>query len=142
MSGFLIDTNVLSELVRKEEPQHRVKEWFESAVPSSLFASVITFAEIRRGIELLPTSRRRTQLEQWLDGKLLAFFDARLFPVTKRIADSWAILAARVQRRGKSLAIPDGLLAATALEHDLKIVTRNVKDFDALGVEIINPWEG
>lgn len=87
MSGFLIDTNVLSELVRRAEPNARVKQWFETAASDSLYASVLTFAEIRRGIELLPNSKRRVQLEQWLDHELIESFETRLLPVTKAIAD-------------------------------------------------------
>jgi len=141
VSRFLIDTNVLSELVRRAEPDSRVKEWFEIAAPDSLYASVLTFAEIRRGIELLPESKRRPQLEYWLDHELLEAFETRLLTVTKIIADRWAVLSAQAQRRGAPLANIDGLLAATAVEHGLTVVTRNLKDFSGLGVATINPWE-
>jgi toxin FitB len=105
----------------------------------SLLASVLTFAEIRRGIELLPNGKRRTQLEQWRK-ELLTSFEVRLLPVTRAIGDRWAVLAAEAQRRGTPLANIDGLIAATALEHDLTLVTRNVKDFSGLDVAIFNPW--
>ncbi|MDP8979476.1 MAG: type II toxin-antitoxin system VapC family toxin [Acidobacteriota bacterium] len=101
----------------------------------------MTFAEIRRGIELLPDSKRRVQLEQWLDHELIESFETRLLPVTKAIADRWAVLSAQAQRRGTPLANIDGLLAATALEHGLTVVTRNVKDFSGLGLTMFNPWE-
>ena len=100
----------------------------------------MTFAEIRRGIELLPTGKRRTQLEEWQDDLQVSFAD-RLLPVTKAIGDRWAVLSAQAQRRGTPLAIMDGLIAATALEHDLTVVTRNIKDFTGLGVALFNPWE-
>jgi toxin FitB len=110
-----------------------------TTLEESLFASVLTYAEIRRGIELLPKGKRRTQLEQWRE-EMLTFFEARLLPVTKTIGDRWAVLSAEAQRRGTPLANIDGLIAATALEHDLTLVTRNVKDFAGLDVPIFNPW--
>jgi tRNA(fMet)-specific endonuclease VapC len=80
-------------------------------------------------------------LEQWLDHELIESFETRLLPVTKVIADRWAVLSAQAQRRGTPLANIDGLLAATAVEHSLTVVTRNVKDFSGLGVTTFNPWE-
>jgi predicted nucleic acid-binding protein len=111
----------------------------KTTAEESLFASVLTFAEIRRGIELLPAGKRRTQLEQWQDD-LVASFEMRLFPVTKAIADRWAVLSAQTQRKGITLANIDGLIAATALEHDLTLVTRDVKDFAGVQVPLFNPW--
>ena len=104
--------------------------------------SVLTLAEIRRGIELLGRSKRRNQLEHWLERELLDSFEpANILPVTKAIGDRWAVLSALAQARGIQPAVIDGLVAATALEHELAIATRNVKDFAGLGVEIFNPWE-
>ena len=140
MSGFLLDTNVLSEFARTREPDQHVDRWLKTTADESLFASVLTFAEIRRGIELLPAGKRRTQLEQWQDD-LVASFEMRLFPVTKAIADRWAILSAQTQRKGITLANIDGLIAATALEHDLTLVTRNAKDFTGVEVPVFNPWQ-
>lgn len=140
MTGFLLDTNVLSEFSRAREPDKHVDRWLKATAEESLFASVLTFAEILRGIELLPVGRRRTQLEQWQDD-LVASFEMRLFPVTKAIADRWAVLSAQTQRKGIALANIDGLIAATALEHDLTLVTRNVKDFAGVEVPLLDPWE-
>jgi len=128
MSGFLLDTNVLSEFAKVQGPDRRVDEWLQAVPDETLYASVLTFAEIRRGIELLPLGRRRTHLESWREN-LQVSFAGRLLPVTKSIADRWAVLSAQAQRRGIPLAIIDGLLAATALEHNLTVVTRNSKDF-------------
>ena len=86
MTGFLLDTNVLSEFARTGEPDQHVDRWLKATAEESLFASVLTFAEIRRGIELLPVGKRRTQLEQWQDD-LVASFQMRLLTVTKPIAD-------------------------------------------------------
>lgn len=140
MKGFLLDTNVLSEFSRTGDPDQHVDGWLKATAEESLFASVLTFAEIRRGIELLPSGKRRTQLEQWQED-LVASFDDRLLPVTKAIADRWAVLSAQAQRKGTPLSNIDGLIAATALEHDLTLATRNVKDFAGFGVPIFNPWE-
>lgn len=140
MTGFLLDTNVLSEFARTGEPDQHVDRWLKTTAEESVFASVLTFAEIRRGIELLPPGKRRTQLEQWQDD-LVASFEMRLFPVTKAIADRWAVLAAQAQRKGITLANIDGLIAATALEHDLTLVTRNVTDFAGVEVRLFNPWD-
>ena len=140
MTGFLLDTNVLSEFARTREPDRRVDTWLKTTAEESVFASVLTFAEIRRGIELLPVGERRTQLEQWQED-LITSFEMRLLPVTKTIPDRWAVLAARTQRKGITLSDIDGLIAATALEHDLTLVTRNLKDFTGVEVRLFNPWE-
>jgi predicted nucleic acid-binding protein len=140
--GFLVDTNVLSEFSRRGAPDQRVKSWLEAAVPGSLYVSVLTLAEIRRGIELLTPSKRRDQLDQWLENDLLEpFNDANILPVNKAIGERWAALSAGAQQRGIQPSVIDGLVAATALEHDLALVTRNVKDFEQLGVALLNPWE-
>jgi predicted nucleic acid-binding protein len=142
VNGFLVDTNVLSEFSRKGGPDQRVKDWLKAAAPGSLYVSILTLAEIRRGIELHPPSKRRDQLEQWLETELIESFDpANVLPITHTIGNRWAILSARAQEKGIQPSVIDGLLAATALEHELAVVTRNVKHFADLGVEIVNPWE-
>jgi toxin FitB len=104
--------------------------------------SILTLAEIRRGIELLAPGKRRDQLEPWLESELLESFDpTNILPVTRSIGDRWAALSARAQLKGIQPAVIDGLVAVTALEHDLAVATRNVKDFLSLGVEVFNPWE-
>ena len=140
MSGFLVDTNVVSEFIRPQ-PDSRVIRWLEAANPESLFASVVTFGEIRLGIEDLPVSKRRAALEEWLEQGLPQWFESHLLPVTKAIADRWGQLTIKAKRKGIAITTADGLIAATALQHDLAIVTRNVKDFSATGVTIVNPWE-
>ena len=89
----------------------------------------------------MAVGKRRTQLEQWQDD-LTTSFEARLFPVSKAIADRWAIISAQTQHKGITLATIDGLIAATALEQGLTLVTRNVKDFSGIEVPLVNPWEG
>jgi predicted nucleic acid-binding protein len=140
VSGFLVDTNVISEFIRPQ-PDSRVIEWLDAADPESLFASVITFGEIRLGIEDLPAGRRRTALEEWFEQGLPGWFDSHLLPVSKAIADRWGRIAIEAKKQGLSLTTADGLIAATAIEHDLAIVTRNVTDFAGCGPVIVNPWD-
>jgi predicted nucleic acid-binding protein len=102
---------------------------------------VVSLGEILKGVTRLPESRRRTELQLWLDNTLRPWFAGRILPVTEPIAERWGILAGQSLLRGKTIKVADGLIAATALHHDLTIVTRNVKDFEYLGVELLNPWE-
>ena len=140
MSGFLLDTNVPSELTRpKSDP--KVEAWLEDAEDEQLYFSVVSLGEILKGVTRLPESRRRTELQLWLDNTLRPWFAGRILPVTEPIAERWGILAGQSLLRGKTIKVADGLIAATALHHDLTIVTRNVKDFEYLGVELLNPWE-
>jgi predicted nucleic acid-binding protein len=99
VTGFLLDTNILSEFARPQAADQHVDRWLMATPEEILFASVLTFAEIRRGIELLPVGKRRTQLEEWQDDLQISFA-ARLLPVTKAIGDRWAVLSAQAQRRG------------------------------------------
>jgi predicted nucleic acid-binding protein len=141
VSGFLLDTNVLSEFSRSAiPPDPHVKRWMESAEPASVFTSVLSFGEIRKGIKLLPPSKKRGELEQWLDRDLYGWFGNHLLPVTKEISNRWGIFSAESQQQGRSLGNIDGLLAATAFEHDLTVVTRNTRHFEGLGVSILDPW--
>ena len=142
MNGFLLDTNVLSEFARPDNtPDQRVKHWLEAADPDSLYASVLTFGEIRRGIEKLPPGTRRTHLENWLAKDLHEWFDNRLLVIDEAIANRWGVLATAAQRKGTPLAIIDGLLSATAIEHKLTVVTRNSPDFVSANVPVLNPWQ-
>jgi hypothetical protein len=101
MSGFLLDTNVISEFARPDnKPDQRVKQWLEAAEPDSLYASVLTLGEIRRGIEKLPPSKRRTLLETWLEKDLHEWFENRLLIIDEAIANRWGLLAAAAQRVG------------------------------------------
>jgi predicted nucleic acid-binding protein len=141
VTGFLLDTNVLSEFKRRGEPDPHVRGWLRASDPDFLWASVLSFGEIRKGIERLAAGKRRSELELWLGRDLDQWFEERLLPVTKKIAERWGVLSARALGQGTPIPNIDGLIAATALEHDLTLVTRNVKDFVALGIMIVNPWE-
>jgi toxin FitB len=140
MSGFLLDTNAVSEIVR-EKPDLNVLDWFDAADESILYLSVLTLGEIRKGAAALPQSKRRTRLETWLDLDLQARFTGRILPIDAAIADRWGVLSADAKRKGRALSVIDGLLAATALEHNLTIVSRNTDDFALIQVSILNPWK-
>jgi predicted nucleic acid-binding protein len=140
MSGFLLDTNCISELVRPK-PEPRVTEWIDSTDEAMLYLSVLTLGEIRKGLAGLAQGRRRSRLETWLDVELQARFEGRIVPIEAAIADRWGLMAAEAKRRGKALAVIDGLLAATALHHNLTIVSRNSSDFLSTPVPVLNPWE-
>jgi toxin FitB len=137
--SFLIDTNVASELARPR-PSPQVARWFIRQSIDSMYLSVVTIGEIRKGAELLSPSPRRDRLENWIQADLVHSFDGRILPVTLSIADQWGRCDAKRRLAGRPLSTADGLIAATAFEHDLTLVTRNVPDFDGLGVTIVNPW--
>ena len=139
MSGFLMDTNVLSEAVRtKPEPQ--VLDWIGAADETLLYLSVLTLGEVRKGLALLPQGKRRTRIEGWIEVEVQSRFAGRILTVTSAVADRWGLLAAEAKKKGRGLATIDGLLAATALEHNLTIVTRNVRDFRDTHALLLNPW--
>jgi len=140
MSGFLLDTNVISEFNRRGQPDPLVLHWLETADPESLYVSVLTIGEIRLGIELLPPSKRRSDLEQWLEMELPEWFEGRVLPVDQSVAERWGLLRAQGQTRGRPLSVIDALLAATALQHGLTLVSRNVSDFSVVGLDLVNPW--
>jgi predicted nucleic acid-binding protein len=139
MSGFLLDTNIPSEMTRPY-PQLSVSQWLDDADDDDLYFSVVSLGEILKGITILQQGRRRAELQQWLDGILRPWFVGRVLPVNEPIAERWGVLAGQCKLMGKPLNIADGFIAATALEHDLTLVTRNVTDFEGLGVAILNPW--
>jgi toxin FitB len=140
MSGFLLDTNCISELVRPT-PEPHVLEWMEAADETMLSLSVLTMGEIRKGLAGLAQGKRRTLLETWLEVELQARFAGRIVPIDAAVANRWGQLAADAKRVGKPLSIIDGLLAATALHHDLTVVSRNTSDFTNTHVQVLNPWE-
>ena len=140
MSGFLLDTNCISELVRPK-PEPRVLEWMEAVDETLLYLSVLTLGEIRKGLAGLAQSKRRTLLENWLEVELQPRFSGRIVPIDTPIADRWGLLTAEAKRNGKPLSIIDGLLAATALQHNLTVVSRNTSDFANTHVPVLDPWE-
>jgi predicted nucleic acid-binding protein len=139
VSGFLLDTNIPTEMTRPF-PQRSVAQWLEDADDDRLYFSVVSLGEILKGIAILPESKRRSQLQQWLNETLRPWFQGRILPVNEPVAERWGWMAGESKLKGRPLKVEDGLIAATALEHGLTVVTRNVKDFEGLGVTILNPW--
>ena len=140
MSGFLLDTNVISELV-KPKPETNVTAWIEDTDESLLYLSVLTLGEIRRGIAALPQSRRRATLEAWLDKDFRARFEDRILEIDQEVVDRWGLLTADARKNGMVLPVIDGLLAATALEYNLTLVTRDTGQIPSMGVGVFNPWQ-
>lgn len=134
--SYLIDTNALSEL-RAQRPDANVEAWFARQLPEALFLSALTLGEIRKGIEKLTASERKTKLSDWLDRELPSYFAGRILPIDAVVADRWGCLAASA---GRTLPAVDSLLAATAIAHGLVLVTRNTRDFAGLPVTLLDPW--
>jgi len=138
VSGFLLDTNVISELVRPS-PEVKVTAWVAATDENLLYLSVLTLGEIRKGIAALTDASRRVRLEAWLDSHLVVRFAGRILSIDQAVADRWGRLCAKAEPKSP-LPVIDGLLAATALHHNLMLVTRNTKDVEATGVPLFNPW--
>ena len=134
--SYLLDTNVLSEL-RRKTPDAAVLEWFGRRPASTLYLSVLTFGELRKGIEGVLDAKRRMALTDWLETDLPAFFTGRILPVDAQVADRWGRL---LSAAGRPMPAIDSLLAASAAQHGLSMVTRNSRDFADLGLDVINPW--
>lgn len=136
--SYLIDTNVLSEL-RKREADAKVVQWFSERPPSTLYLSVLTLGELRKGINTLAESPRKLVLLDWVEAELPKFFSGRILPVNSQVADCWGRLMAQA---GRPLPAIDSLLAATALAHGLMLVTRNLRDFQHPDLKVTDPWVG
>src|SRR3989442_5497770 len=137
-SGFLLDTNVISETVRKQ-PDARVLEWLNGLASDQLYVSVLSLGEIRKGALMVKDARRRQRLLHWLQEVLPAWFEERVLPIDLAVAQCWGQLLADA---GRPLPSIDSLLAATALQTGLTLATRNMRDFTGLGADVMSPWEG
>jgi predicted nucleic acid-binding protein len=136
--NYLVDTNVISE-PRQKRPDAKVEAWLQ-VNESTLYTSVLVIGEIRYGIELLPSgSARRAGLLRWLE-RLLSIMGGRVLSINARVAQEWARLQAEVYAKNLILPVVDSLLAATARRYDLTMATNNVKDFQAAGVKVVNPF--
>lgn len=136
---LLLDTNVLSE-VTKPTPDMRVLAWLDRLDEDRSFISIVSIAEIRRGVALMDNGRKRDALAEWLARDLPQRFERRIIPVDEPVALSWGDLMGRAKRSGRGLSSMDGLIAATAIAHDLILATRNTRDFEGFGIELIDPW--
>lgn len=138
---LLLDTNVLSEVTRPI-PDRRVLDWLDRLDEDRAFVSVVSLAEIRRGVALMDQGRKREALAAWLMRDLPQRFEHRILAVDEAIAHAWGDLMGLAKRRGRGLSSMDGLIAATALAKGLVLATRNTKDFEGFGVEFVDPWAG
>lgn len=138
MVGVLLDTCVLAEL-RRPQGGHRVRQQVDALDPEALFLSVVTVGELANGVALLPEGARRRELAAWLVGMDERFAD-QILPVDAAVAHVWGELTARAHGQGPQIPASDGLIAATALHHGLRVMTRNTKHFAASGAPIIDPW--
>lgn len=132
---YLLDTNVVSETI-KSRPDPHVQKWFQEVPSNALYISVLTLGEIRKGIEKLPSTDKKQHLNSWVHHHMIPWFGTHILPVTQEVADKWGYLLSL-----KTLPAIDSLLAATALVHNLTMVTRNTQDFNIQGLEVVNPWK-
>lgn len=138
--NYLLDTNAFTEM-RRRQPNANVARWFAQTSDQHLYVSVLNLAEIRKGIAKLEVGQQRTELEQWLDDVLTPYFAGRILAVDLETALLWGQLSGEAERRGQPLPAIDTLLAATAIRHELTLVTRNERDFRRMPVTLYNPWQ-
>ena len=138
MTGWLLDTNILSEL-RRPKPQPKVVAFVAAQALDSLFVSTVTLAEIRFGIELVADPARRTELNAWLD-KVRPMFEERVLPVSEDVMFKWRLMVEDGRKAGHTFSQPDLIIAATAIHHGLTVVTRDTSDYERARVSVLNPW--
>ena len=139
MTGWLLDTNVLSEL-RRPKADRKVVAFISAQPLEQFYVSAVTLAEIRFGIEMLTDATRRAELHDWLAHKVRPMFEQRALPVTEDIMFKWRLLVEDGRKTGYTFSQPDLIIAATALDHDLTVVTRNVSDYQRARTPVFNPW--
>lgn len=137
--NYILDTNVVSELVT-HEPDQNVVSWIDSIDSESVFLSSITIGEIKKGIEKLPDSKRKKTLASWLEEDLLVRFRGRILPLDTPVLLTWGRLVASLESEGKPIPAIDSLLAATASQTGFTLVTRNTGDFEPAGISVLDPW--
>lgn len=137
--SYLIDTCCISELIKKK-PHPNVVKWFAEHDELSMYLSIITFGELRKGIEKLPDSTKKKELNRWIVEDLNQRFKNRVLNIQMEEVNKWGEILAIAEKDGKPLPAVDALIAATALVHDLTVITRNTKDMAGSGVEVMNPW--
>ena len=139
MTGWLLDTNVLSEL-RRPRPEPKVVQFVASQPLELLHVSTVTFAEIRFGIERVTDVARRMELNEWLDHKLRPMFENRLLEITEDVMLKWRLLVEDGRKKGHTFSQPDLLIAATALVHGLTIVSRDTAEYELAKAPVVSPW--
>ncbi len=140
MTGWLLDTNVLSE-IRRPRPHRKVVTFVAEQPLELLYISAVTLAEIRFGIELVKDANRRNELNAWLTNKVRPLFAQRVLEVTEDVLFKWRLLVEQGRKSGHTFSQPDLFIAATALHHGLTVVSRDTRDYERAGVAVVNPWE-
>ncbi|HET6146276.1 MAG TPA: type II toxin-antitoxin system VapC family toxin [Polyangia bacterium] len=140
MSGWLLDTNVLSEL-RRPKPERKVVAFVAAQPLDELFVSSVTFAEIRFGIELVANPARRAELNDWLRHKVRPMFEQRVLAVSEDIMFKWRLMVEEGRKTGHTFSQPDLIIAATALHHGLTVATRDTEEYERTRVPVLNPWQ-
>ena len=136
---FLLDTCTISELV-KPAPDPGVLKWFSQQDELALYLATVSLGELKRGIEKLAAGKRKTFLQNWLTENVIQRFGDRVLPLGSDVCLRWGEMQAQLEKQGKPMPAIDGMIAATALHHQLTVVTRNTKDVKASGVGLFNPW--
>jgi predicted nucleic acid-binding protein len=139
VTGWLLDTNIISEL-RRPKPEPKVTEFIRSQPLEGLFVSIVTFAEIRFGIELLPDATRRSDLNDWLAHKVRPMFEQRVLAISEDVMFKWRLMVEDGRKAGHTFSQPDLIIAATAQHHGLTVVSRDTKEYVAARVDVFNPW--
>ena len=139
MTGWLLDTNILSEL-RRVRPNPKVVAFIKAQPLEMLYISSVTLAEIRFGIELVAEPVRRAELDNWLTHRVRPMFEGRVLPVTEDVMLKWRLLVEEGRKTGHTFSQPDLIIGATALEHGLTLVSRDTADYERAHVPVINPW--
>jgi len=140
VTGWLLDTNVLSEL-RRPRPERKVVAFVAEQPLDLLHVSAVTLAEIRFGIELLGDATRRAALHDWLTHKVRPMFEQRILEVSEDVVFKWRVLVEAGRKAGHTYSQPDLFIAATALHHGLTVVSRDTREYQRAGVPVLNPWE-
>ena len=138
--NYILDTNVISELVAAR-PEPKVVDWIQSVESNQVFLSVIAIGELKKGIEKLPDSDRKVKLDQWLQEDLLVRFEDQILIIDQETVLIWGRLVAQLEMSGRPISAIDALLAATALQWQYTLVTRNTAHFTMAGIVLFNPWE-
>jgi predicted nucleic acid-binding protein len=139
VTGWLLDTNILSEL-RRPRPERKVVAFIAHQPLEYLYVSVVTFAEIRFGIEIVADASRRAELHDWLTHKVRPMFEQRVLPISEDVMLKWRLLVEDGRKARHTFSQPDLIIAATALDYGLTIVSRDVDDYRKARVPVLNPW--
>lgn len=140
MNGWLLDTNVVSEL-RRPKPHANVVQFVSGQPFHLLFVSVVTFAEIRFGIEILKDAGQRMELTEWMVNQARPMFENRVLEITEDILLKWRLLIEKGRKSGHTFSQADLMIAATAAHHGLTVVSRDTTEYEHANVPVLNPWD-